>query len=88
MRQFTLSLLVLSTIWTTGLSADTGLDFPGSAAIPNGNTVRFKFEAPHLNGLPIYGPDGRGVTYIWRALPRRQAGYYTAFFWGNDDGVG
>jgi hypothetical protein len=28
------------------------------------------------------------ATYLWRALPRRQAGYYTAFFWGNDDGNG
>lgn len=64
----------------------TGLDFPGSAAV--GSTMRFKFEDPHLNGLPIFGPDGQGVTYIWRAYPRQQAGYYTAFFWGNDDGAG
>lgn len=28
------------------------------------------------------------ATYLWRALPRRQRGYYTAFFWGNDDGKG
>lgn len=67
---------------------ETGLDFPGSDAIPSGSTVRFKFTDPHLNGLPIYGPSGNGVTYIWRAYPRRQAGYYTAFFWGNDDGAG
>ena len=61
------------------LSADvrTGLDFPGSAAVTG--TMRFRF----LNPLPIYP-----ATYIWRAYPRRQAGYYTAFFWGNDDGKG
>lgn len=64
----------------------TGLDFPGSAAVDS--TMRFKFENPHTNGLPIYGPDGQGVTYIWRAYPRQQAGYYTAFFWANDDGRG
>jgi hypothetical protein len=45
--------------------------------------MRFKFVNPHLNGLPIYP-----ATYIWRAYPRQQAGYYTAFFWGNDDGNG
>lgn len=69
----------------------TGLDFPGSVAVQNmpgpyPRTMRFKFTDPHLNGLPIYGPNGRGVTYIWRAFPRQQPGYYTAFFWGNDDG--
>ncbi len=35
------------------------------------------------NPLAIYP-----ATYIWRAYPVRQAGYYTAFFWGNDDGQG
>lgn len=69
----------------------TGLDFPGSAVVaatPSGalRTMRFKFTNPHLTGLPIYGPGKAGVTYIWRAYPRQQAGYYTAFFWGNDDG--
>jgi hypothetical protein len=68
------------------LFSETGLDFPGSAAVPWEQTVRFKFADPHLNGLPIYGPGGRGVTYIWRAYPRLQPGYYTAFFWANDDG--
>lgn len=55
----------------------SGLDFPGSAAVTT--TMRFRF----LNPLPIYP-----ATYIWRAYPRQQAGYYTAFFWGNDDGQG
>ena len=69
----------------------TGLDFPGSVAVantpgPSPRTMRFKFENPHLNGLPIYGPGNAGVTYLWRAYPRQQNGYYTAFFWGNDDG--
>jgi hypothetical protein len=62
----------------------TGLNFPGSAAVRT--TMRFKFSNPHNNGLPIYGVDGGGITYIWRAYPRHQHGYYTAFFWGNDDG--
>jgi hypothetical protein len=42
-------------------------------------TMRFRFVKP----LAIYP-----ATYIWRAYPIRQAGYYTAFFWGNDDGLG
>ncbi|MEQ8783486.1 MAG: hypothetical protein RIE06_27810 [Roseibium album] len=63
---------------------ETGLDFPGSSSVSS--TMRFKFSDPHTNGLPIYGPSGRGVTYIWQAYPRQQSGYYTAFFWGNDDG--
>ncbi len=62
----------------------TGLNFPGSAAVRT--SMRFKFTNPQNNGLPIYGVDGRGITYIWRAYPRQQDGYYTAFFWGNDDG--
>jgi len=55
----------------------SGLSFPGSAGVER--TVRFRF----LNPLAIYP-----ATYIWRAYPVRQAGYYTAFFWGNDDGKG
>lgn len=74
-------LMILDVAW-----GDTGLDFPGSAAVSS--TMRFKFVDPHTNGLPIYGPSGNGVTYIWRVYPRQQSGYYTAFFWGNDDGQG
>lgn len=54
-----------------------GLMFPGSAGTRS--TLRMRFRSP----LPPYP-----ATYIWRALPLRQAGYYTAFFWGNDDGLG
>jgi len=53
----------------------SGLDFQGNASTTG--TVRFRF----LHPLRIYP-----ATYIWRAYPRQQAGYYTAFFWGNDDG--
>lgn len=53
----------------------TGLDFPGNAGVKR--TLRFRFQNP----LPIYP-----ATYIWRAYPKRQAGYYTTFFWANDDG--
>jgi hypothetical protein len=54
-----------------------GLEFPGSDDVDT--TMRFRFDDP----LAIYP-----ATYIWRAYPRRQTGYFTAFFWGNDDGNG
>ncbi len=49
-----------------------GLDFPGSATV--NDTMRFEFNSP-------MGPYP--ATYIWRAYPRQQRSYYTAFFWGN-----
>lgn len=68
----------------------TGLIFPGNGDVPDSNaeSVRFHWANPHSIGLPIYGPSGAGVTYIWRYKPAQQTGYYTTFFWGNDDGAG
>lgn len=89
MQRFSGALVVgLLGLCTTSVWADTGLEFPRNDQVPDGQTVRFKFENPHLNGLPIYGPGGRGVTYIFRVRPKQQTGYYTTFFWANDDGVG
>lgn len=84
-RRFLASAASLGSISTLGCSEafpplstpTTGLDFPGSASVAK--TMRFRF----LNPLAIYP-----ATYLWRAYPRRQSGYYTAFFWGNDDGRG
>lgn len=70
----------------TPSASDTGLEFPSNPDIANGSTVRFKFTNPQTRGLPIYGPGGTGVTYIFRVYPKQQSGYYTTFFWGNDDG--
>jgi hypothetical protein len=64
-----------------------GLDFPSNAdSQSNADSVRFRFTGSAL--MPIYGIDGAGVTYLWKYRPRQQTGYYTAFFWGNDDGAG
>lgn len=68
-----ISNLQLSLVPSSPPSAESGLDFPGSAATIE--TVRFKFSNP----LDIYP-----ATYIWKVYPRQQAGYYTTFFWGND----
>jgi hypothetical protein len=51
-----------------------GLDFPGSTWTPEGD-CRFTFFDP----LPAYP-----ATYVWECYPRRQKGFYTAFFWGPD----
>lgn len=67
----------LATVTASTAGSIYGLNFPGSSGVAN--TMRFRF----LNPLAIYP-----ATYIWRAYPRRQAGYFTAFFWGNDDGQG
>jgi hypothetical protein len=74
--------ILLPPMSASAQSGITGLDFPGSAGVSN--TMRFRFSNPQNNGLPIYGPGGNGITYIWRAFPRQQVSYYTAFFWGND----
>jgi len=51
----------------------TGLDFPGNAAVAT--TMRFEFTSPFA-AYP--------ATYVWRAYPRQQTGYYTAFFHANN----
>jgi hypothetical protein len=63
-----------------------GLDFPRNGEGNNATSVRFRFTGSAL--VPIYGRDGKGVTYLWKYRPRQQAGYYTTFFWANDDGGG
>lgn len=72
----------------TTVTANFGLEFPRNDQVPDGQTVRFKFTNPHTSGLPIYGPGGNGVTYIFKVRPKQQTGYYTTFFWANDDGAG
>ena len=71
------------TIQVQSAGAQTGLDFPSNGAAPTNVPVAFQFLNPQLNGLPIWGPNNQGVTYIWRCFYRQQSSYYTAFFWGN-----
>ena len=67
----------------TGTGTQTGWTFPSNGALPNA-FVAFQFLNPHLNGLPIWGPNGSGTTFIWKAKYRQQTGYYTAWWWGNN----
>ena len=53
----------------------SGLSFPSNG--DTSNDIRFRFTGANL--LPMYP-----ATYIWRAMLRQQAGYYTTFFWGPD----
>jgi len=64
----------------------SGLEFPSNTSINNDTSVRFRFTGAALP--PIYGASGAGLTYLWKYKPAEQAGYYTVFFWGNDDGNG
>jgi hypothetical protein len=69
---------------TAAGGAATGLSFPSNGDAPSGAFVAFQFTSPHLNGLPMWGADGGGVTYIWKYKPRQQAGYYVTFWWSNN----
>ena len=83
-------LLVIMLLLPSFGQADTGLIFPNNATVPDSNaeSVRFRWMNPQSNGLPIYGPGGAGVTYIFKVRPTQQTSYYTTFFWANDDGAG
>lgn len=63
----------------------SGLNFPSNGDATDA-FVAFQFLNPHLDGLPLFGPGGQGATYIYRYLPRSQAGYYTVFFHSRGDG--
>jgi hypothetical protein len=60
-------------IWIMPADTIYGIDFPGNSG--TNTTMRFEFTSP-LAAYP--------ATYIWRAYPRQQQSYYTAFFWGNN----
>jgi hypothetical protein len=60
------------------------LAFPRNGDAPADAFVAFQFKDPHLNGLPIWGPNGAGATYIWKVRPTQQAGYYVTFWWSNN----
>jgi len=63
----------VSVLVITPVTTVCGLDFPGSAGV--NTSMRFEFSSP-LSAYP--------ATYIWRAYPRQQRSYYTAFFWANN----
>lgn len=79
----------IAPVFGEGPAADLmGLQFPigNDTSESNTNSVRFRFTGAALP--PIYGTSGAGLTYLWKFRPMQQTGYYTSFFWGNDDGAG
>lgn len=62
----------------------TGLNFPSNGDSPSSAFVAFQFLNPQNNGLPIWGANNGGTTYIWKVKPRQQTGYYVNFWWSNN----
>lgn len=66
--------------------ADTGLDFPSNGDAPSNAFVAFQWLNPQNSGLPMWGPNNKGVTYIWKYRPRQQNGYYVTMWYSRADG--
>lgn len=69
-----------------GVSAPAGgefaLEFPTniSGSDTTAPLVALKFVDPHLDGLPLWGPGGGGVTVIMWLRSLQQQGYYARFW--------
>jgi hypothetical protein len=46
-----------------------------------------EFADPHLDGLPIWGASGAGVTVIRKIKVAQQTGYYAQWWWCQGDGA-
>jgi hypothetical protein len=65
---------------------DTGLEFPSNGDAPSNAFVAFQWLNPQNSGLPMWGPNNKGVTYIWKYRPRQQNGYYATMWYSRADG--
>lgn len=61
-----------------------GLKFPSNGDNPINAYIAFQYDNPQNNGLPIWGPNKQGVSYIWEYYPIQQKGYYVTFWWANN----
>lgn len=66
--------------------AAKGWNFPSNGDSPSGAFVAFQFANPQSNGLPFKGPSNQGVTFLWKYMPRQQAGYYVVPWYSRNDG--
>ncbi len=67
-----------------GAGPTAGLDFPSNGDDPSDAFVAFQFLDPASIGLPMWGPNGEGTTFMWNYRPRQQTGYYVTFWWSNN----
>jgi hypothetical protein len=81
-------LCLIPLLFSTSLFAQpiTGLSFPSNGDSPSTAFVAFQFVNPQNSGMPIWGADGGGTTFIWKYKPRQQPGYYVTFWWSNNGG--
>jgi hypothetical protein len=65
------------------------LQFPSNVTGPDTSApyVALEFADPHLNGLPIWGVSGQGVTVIRKIRVIQQTGYYAMWWWCQGDGA-
>ncbi len=73
-----------STRANISIGAINGLEFPSNGDSPQDAFVAFQFSNPQNDGLPIWGPNKQGVTWIWEIKPYQQTGYYVTFWWSNN----
>ncbi len=63
------------------LSSDLyGLQWPSNNYEANALTLAYILD-PQNDGMPIWGPNGNGATYIWEYKPFQQNGYYAVLWW-------
>lgn len=60
------------------------LRFLSSNDAPANAFYAIRYRNPQNDGMPIWGPSNRGVTYIWERVTRQNTGYYGASPWWSD----
>lgn len=61
-----------------------GLKFPSNGDDPANKHIAIQFLNPQNDGLPIWGADHGGTTWVWEYYPFQQTGYYVTFFWADN----
>lgn len=66
------------------IGAFNAIKFPSNGDIPTDSIFAFKYDNPERNGLPIWGANKQGTSFIWEYYPIQQKGYYVTFWWANN----
>ncbi len=81
---YSILVIFIFTLHVFSQNAVYGLQFPSNGDSPSNAFVAFQFDDPQNNGLPIWGPNHQGVTWIWEYYPVQQTGYYVTYWWSNN----